>query len=407
MKGLKKGIHDMNNEKYPQRIDYGVILSVLLLCIISVMSLYSTTVLIQGDPITMTIMQIVWYAAGVIAAAVIMMFDSEQLWKMTTYLYILGLIALLITVIFYDRSMWQRTGGKRWVRIPGINYTLQLSEFAKIPYILMLSKTVTRHNSQNVFRTYKSDFMLLGKIAVLALVPIALVLLQQDLGTALVYMAIAAGITFLSGVKWQILLPIFLVVSTVGLTLLWLAVYNQEILLSAGFRPYQFERVTTWLDPHSDTSRASYQVVQTFKAIGSGGVFGKGWGVSEVYVPVRESDMIFATIGENFGFAGGAFLIFIYFVLVYHMIKIVYDTKNEFYAYIATGVIMMIVFHVFENVGMNIGLLPMTGIPLPFVSQGGSALLGNMMGIGLIMSMRFHHKSYFFSGDGEEFHSGA
>src|SRR5690625_7092294 len=100
--------------------------------------------------------------------------------------------------------------------------------------------------------------------------------------------------------------------------------------------------------------------------------------------------MIFATIGENFGFFGGSLLIFVYFVLVYNMIKVVYDTKNEFYAYIATGVIMMIVFHVLENVGMNIGLLPVTGIPLPFVSQGGSALLGNMMGVGLIKIGRAH-----------------
>lgn len=398
----------MNNQKYPQRIDYGVILSVMLLCIISILSLYSTTVLIQEEALTMTIMQIAWYGVGIITAAIIMMFDSEQLWKMTTYLYIIGLLMLLFTVFFYDRGMAATTGGRRWVRVPGIGYTLQLSEFVKIPYILMLSKTVTRHNSQNSLRTYQSDFILLGKLAVLALVPISLVLLQQDLGTALVYMAIVIGIVLLSGIKWQILLPIFLIVAAVGISLIVLVIYNREFLLELGFRQYQFERIDVWLNPHgSDLGREGYQLSQTFKAVGSGGVFGKGLGISEVYVPVRESDMIFATIGENFGFAGGAFLIFVYFVLVYHMIKIVYDTKNEFYAYIATGVIMMIVFHVLENVGMNIGLLPMTGIPLPFVSQGGSALLGNMMGIGLIMSMRFHHKSYFFSGDGEEFHSGA
>lgn len=398
----------MNNQKYPQRIDYGVILSVMLLCIISILSLYSTTVLIQDEPLTMTIMQIAWYGVGIIAAAVIMMFDSEQLWKMTTYLYIIGLLMLLFTVFFYDRGMEASTGGRRWVRIPGIGYTLQLSEFVKLPYILMLAKVVTLHNSQNALRTYKTDFILLGKLAVLSLVPIALVLLQQDLGTALVYMAIVIGIVLLSGIKWQILLPIFLVGAIIGTSLIYLAVYNPALLERIGFSPYQFDRINTWLNPHTaDAGREGYQLSQTFKAIGSGGVFGKGLGMSEVYVPVRESDMIFATIGENFGFAGGAFLIFVYFVLVYHMIKIVYDTKNEFYAYIATGVIMMIVFHVLENVGMNIGLLPMTGIPLPFVSQGGSALLGNMMGIGLIMSMRFHHKSYFFSGDGEEFHSGA
>lgn len=397
----------MNNQKNPHRIDYGVILSVMVLALVSILSLYSTTVLIQEEALTMTIMQVVWYGVGIIAAAFIMMFDSEQLWKMTTYLYIIGLFALLFTVFFYDRHMLAQTGGKRWVRIPVINYTVQLSEFVKIPYILMLSKVVTRHNSQNPVRDYGSDFKLLGKLVVLALIPISLVLLQQDLGTALVYIAIAIGITLLSGIKWQILLPVFLVIGTIGVSLIVLVVYNREFLLRLGFRNYQFLRIDTWLDPYNVSGDDAYQITQTFKAIGSGGVFGKGFGVSEVYVPVRESDMIFATIGENFGFAGGAFLIFIYFVLVYHMIKIVYDTKNEFYTYIATGVIMMIVFHVLQNVGMNIGLLPMTGIPLPFISQGGSALVGNMMAIGLIMSMRFHHKSYFFSGDGEEFHPGA
>lgn len=139
------------------------------------------------------------------------------------------------------------------------------------------------------------------------------------------------------------------------------------------------------------------------KAIGSGKLFGKGLGVSEVYVPVRVSDMIFSTIGENFGFIGGCFLIFIYFLLIYQMIRICFDTKNEFYAYMATGVIMMILFHVLENIGMTIGLLPITGIPLPFISQGGSALLGNMLGIGLVMSMRYHYRSYMFSEEDEHF----
>ncbi|MER2063592.1 MAG: FtsW/RodA/SpoVE family cell cycle protein [Alkalibacterium sp.] len=396
----------MNNDKYPQRIDYGVILSLMLLALISIISLYATTVLIQGHGIGMTIRQIVWYGLGVLSVIVIMQFDSEQLWKMTTYLYIGGIIVLLLTLIFYDRNMAMSTGGRRWVRLGPLG-TIQPSEFVKIPYILMLAKTVTKHNSHYRDRVYQTDFVLLGKLAFLSLLPITLVFMQNDLGTALVYIAIAVGIVLLSGIKWQILLPIFLTIFAVGATLIILVVYNREFLLNTGmFKPYQFARIDTWLNPNQGASTTSYQIIQTFKAIGSGGVFGKGLGVSEVYVPVRESDMIFATIGENFGFAGGSFLIFVYFVLVYHMIRVVYDTKNEFYAYIATGVIMMIVFHVFENIGMNIGLLPMTGIPLPFVSQGGSSLLGNMMGIGLIMSMRFHHKSYMFSGDKEDFHEG-
>ena len=107
--------------------------------------------------------------------------------------------------------------------------------------------------------------------------------------------------------------------------------------------------------------------------------------------------MIFSVIGENFGFIGCCVLIFIYLLLIFQMIQVTFDTKNEFYAYISTGVIMMILFHVFENIGMGIGLLPLTGIPLPFVSQGGSALIGNMIGIGLLMSMRYHNKSDMFS----------
>lgn len=397
-----------NQNENQSRIDYGIILSVLLLAIIGIVSLYSTSVLIQEGSIRLPVMQSLWYIIGVAVAAVIMLFDSEQLWKITSYLYWLGILALALTLIFYDRPLAVVSGAKSWIKIPVINITFQTSEFAKIPYILMLSKTVTLHNYSYSDRTVKSDFLLLGKLILWSILPFVLIWRQNDLGTTLVYVAILAGIVLLSGVQWKILLPIALVVFTIGAGTIFMVVYNRDFLKNAfGFQEYQFLRIDTWLDPHHDTTASSYQITQAFKAIGSGEVFGKGLGISDVYVPVRESDMIFATIGENFGFAGGSFLIFTYFVLVYNMIKVVYDTKNEFYAYIATGVIMMIVFHVLENIGMNIGLLPVTGIPLPFVSQGGSALLGNMMGIGLIMSMRFHHRSYMFSGEGEKFHSEA
>ncbi len=159
----------------------------------------------------------------------------------------------------------------------------------------------------------------------------------------------------------------------------------------------------TWLHPDQDTSNQGYQLWQSIKAVGSGGVTGTGFNNSKVYVPVRESDMIFSVIGENFGFVGGILLILLYLLLIYLMIRVTFDTKNEFYAYISTGVIMMILFHVFENIGMNIGLLPLTGIPLPFISAGGSSLVGNLIGIGMIMSMRYHHRSYMFSNN-QNFH---
>lgn len=396
-----------NNKERPSRIAYGIVLCIMLLAIIGLFSLYSTTVLIEGEGIRMTVMQLIWYIIGTGVAATVMLFDSEQLWKITDYLYWIGIIVLILTLIFYDRGLAATAGAKRWVKIPIINFMLQPSEFVKFPYILILAKTTTLHNAKYLNRTVKSDFLLLGKLISWSILPLALIMLQPDLGTTLVYAAILGGVILMSGIQWKILIPIIGAVLLAGVGAVYLVVYNREILKNLfGLREYQFLRVDTWLDPYHDTTATSYQVTQGFKAIGSGGIIGKGLGVSEVYVPVRESDMIFTTIGENFGFLGGSFLIFIYFVLVYNMVKIVYDTKNEFYAYIATGVIMMIVFHVLENIGMNIGLLPVTGIPLPFISQGGSALLGNMIGIGLVMSMQFHHRSYMFSGEGEDFHSG-
>lgn len=383
------------------KIDYGIILSVFLLAIISVLTIYSTTVLQTDGGIGTTIMQLVWYGIGIIAAAIVMHFDSEQLWKVAPIAYGAGILLLFLVLIFYDRNTYALQGAKSWFRFGGV--TFQPSEVVKVALIIMLARVITEHNMQIDDRTEKTDMNLLLKIAMWSAAPLLLVILQNDLGTTLVFLAIIIGMTFLSGVSWKILLPVFGTIAAIGSLLIYLVVYNRDVLLNFGFQNYQFARIDSWLDPFGDSTGDAYQLAQSMKAIGSGKLFGKGLGVSEVYVPVRVSDMIFSTIGENFGFIGGCFLIFIYFLLIYQMIRICFDTKNEFYAYMATGVIMMILFHVLENIGMTIGLLPITGIPLPFISQGGSALLGNMLGIGLVMSMRYHYRSYMFSEEDEHF----
>jgi rod shape determining protein RodA len=383
------------------KIDYGIILSVFLLAIISVLTIYSTTVLQMDGGIDTTIMQLIWYGIGIIAAAIVMHFDSEQLWKVAPLAYGAGILLLFLVLIFYDRNTYALQGAKSWFRFGSV--TFQPSEVVKVALIIMLARVITEHNMHIDDRTEKTDMNLLLKIAMWSAPPLLLVILQNDLGTTLVFLAIIIGMTFLSGVSWKILLPVFGTIGALGSLLIYLVVYNRDVLINFGFQNYQFARIDSWLDPFGDSTGDAYQLAQSMKAIGSGKLFGKGLGVSEVYVPVRVSDMIFSTIGENFGFIGGCFLIFIYFLLIYQMIRICFDTKNEFYAYMATGVIMMILFHVLENIGMTIGLLPITGIPLPFISQGGSALLGNMLGIGLVMSMRYHYRSYMFSEEDEHF----
>ena len=384
------------------RIDYGVILPVLLLAFMSIATLFSTTYLISGNTsLRMVLMQVVWYMVGVVAIVVIMQFDSEQLWKLTTWGYIFGLLMLLAVLFFYDRATYADTGAKSWFRFG--TFSFQPSEVVKIFYILILAKVATSHNMKTKYKTNQTDWQLFVKLILWAAPALVLVILQNDLGTTLVFLMILGGVLIMSGISWKILLPIIIVVALIGALLIYLVVYNRQILLNIGFKNYQFARIDSWLDPYGDQGGNGYQLFQSLKAIGSGRMLGKGFGVSDVYVPVRESDLIFATIGENFGFLGGTFLIAVYFILIYQMIRVCFDTKNEFYTYIATGVIMMILFHVVENIGMTIGLLPLTGIPLPFISQGGSSLLGNMMGIGLIMSMRYHFKSTIFEDEDAAF----
>ncbi|WP_057746726.1 FtsW/RodA/SpoVE family cell cycle protein [Liquorilactobacillus capillatus] len=385
------------------RIDYGIIFSVLILAVIGMASIYvaakhdtSTTSIMKA-----IIMQVVWYVLGTTAVVIIMQFDAEQLWKLAPVVYGVGIVLLLLVLVFYSRAYFNSTGAKSWFSIAGL--TFQPSEIMKPAYILILGRVVSQHNSEYPVHTTNSDWRLLGKMIAWTL-PIAVLLkLQNDFGTMLVFFAILGGVILVSGITWKIIVPVVTFATVVGGTAIFLVVYGRNILMNFGFKAYQFDRVEAWLNPSASTSGSSYQLWQSMKAIGSGSLLGKGFDVSKVYVPVRESDMIFSVIGENFGFIGGCVLIFIYLLLIFQMIQVTFDTKNEFYAYISTGVIMMILFHVFENIGMSIGLLPLTGIPLPFISQGGSALIGNMIGIGLIMSMRFHNKSYMFSSS-KEFH---
>ncbi|EOH98800.1 cell cycle protein FtsW [Enterococcus moraviensis ATCC BAA-383] len=377
------------------RIDYGVILPVFLLSIIGILSLY---VALSNDPNrpeigNMLMKQGLWYLVGGVSIVIVMHFSSKLLWRLTPVFYVIGLIMMGLLLKFYDPFLESQTGSKNWISIGGT--TFQPSELMKVAFILMLAYVVTMHNVKNVNRTIKSDFWLIGKMLLVTMPVIILILLQDDFGTMLVFLAIFGGVFLMSGISWKIILPAFLAAIVLGAGTIYLVTTDtgREFLYSVGFKPYQFDRIDLWMNPfHHDPDR-SFQPALAITAIGSGGLLGKGFNVSDVYVPVRESDMIFTVVGENFGFIGGCFIILLYFILIYRMIRVCFETNNEFYAYIATGIIMMILFHVFENIGANIGLLPLTGIPLPFISQGGSSILGNMLGVGLIMSMKYQKEA--------------
>lgn len=373
-------------------IDWGIVFCVLILAIVGIMSIYvaANNDTSGGAVYRQVISQFVWYVIGAVVVYLVMQMDAEQLWKVVPYVYGASLLLMYAVVVFYSRSYYISTGARSWFAIGP--FTFQPSEIAKPAYVLMMGRVITTHNSMYPKHTGKSDWKLIGKL-ILWLLPVIISLtLQNDFGTSLVFCAIFAGLVLVSGITWRIILPVVAIVGALGGSALWMVTSNfgRSILTMVGFQSYQFDRVDTWLHPEQDTTNQGYQLWQSIKAVGSGGLTGTGFNHSNVYVPVRESDMIFTVIGENFGFLGSIALVAIYMLLIYLMIKVIFETRNEFYAYLSTGFVMMILFHVFENIGMNIGLLPLTGIPLPFVSAGGSSLLGNLIGIGIILSMRYH-----------------
>ncbi|MFC3932960.1 FtsW/RodA/SpoVE family cell cycle protein [Streptococcus dentapri] len=377
------------------RVDYTVILPVFILILIGMVAIYTAT--IHDYPktiVSVMIQQLIGIAIGCLIAFVVMFFNVERLWKITPILYGLGLALMVLPLFIYSPELVASTGSKNWVSIGSVSL-FQPSEFMKIVYILMLARVGVwfKDEHQDEEPSLQNDGRLLLYYFGVTLPVLLLLILQKDMGTAMVFLAILAGLIVLSGVAWRIILPvIFLAVLGFGIfMLIFTSDWGKEWLYHMGLETYKINRVAAWLDPFAYESGIAYQQVQGLISIGSGGLFGKGFNVAELSVPVRESDMIFTVIAEDYGFIGGIIVILLYLILIFRMIRITIESNNVFYTYISTGFIMMILFHIFENIGAAIGILPLTGIPLPFISKGGSSLMSNLIGVGLILSMSYQN----------------
>ncbi|MGG3468043.1 rod shape-determining protein RodA [Neobacillus pocheonensis] len=386
-----------SNKNTTSKLDYNLVFILLLLFLASCISIYSAQASGQYKE-NFVVKQIFWYAVGGGIITAVMTLDSDQLKKLTWYAYGFGLFLLGFLIVAPASIAPVINGAKSWFIVPAIG-SLQPSEFVKIFIILTISRVIDDHHLKNQGnKTIQSDFWLLIKIGIVTMVPLMLVMQQPDLGTSLVFLAIMIGMIFISGITWKLLVPIFSFGTVLASTILYFVVWKPDILEKyLGVKQYQFGRIYSWLDPYNFQSSAGYQLTKSLLAIGSGQTGGKGYGNREVYLPESHTDFIFSVVGEEFGFIGASVLISLFFLLIYHITKVGMETKNNFYTYICVGVISMITFHVFQNIGMTIGVLPITGIPLPFISYGGSALMGNMLGLGLIFSIRYHYKKYMFS----------
>ena len=375
------------------RVDYSLILPVFCLLVIGVVAIYIAVSHDYPQNIWPILgQQLAWIVLGIIISFVVMFFNTKFLWQATPYLYALGLVLMVLPLVFYNPNLVAATGAKNWVSIGGVTL-FQPSEFMKISYILILARVIVqftqKHNEKE--RTIALDFHLILWMIVFTLPVLVLLALQSDLGTALVFVAIFAGLVLLSGVSWKIIIPIFATVVSgiTGFLAIFITKDGRAFIHQIGMPTYQINRILAWLNPFDYAQTTTYQQAQGQIAIGSGGLFGQGFNVSNLLIPVRESDMIFTVIAEDFGFIGSVLVITLYLLLIYRMLKITLKSNNQFYTYISTGFIMMLLFHIFENIGAVTGLLPLTGIPLPFISQGGSAIISNLIGVGLLLSMSY------------------
>ncbi|MEH7749406.1 FtsW/RodA/SpoVE family cell cycle protein [Neobacillus drentensis] len=384
-----------SNANKTSKLDYNLVFILILLFLASCLAIYSAQASGQYKE-NFLIKQIFWYAVGSGIITGVMTLDSDQLRKLTWYAYGFGLLMLGFLIVAPESIAPVINGAKNWFKIPGVG-TIQPSEFVKIFIILALARVIEDHHQKNQIKTMQTDFWLLVKIGIVTMIPLGLII-KQDLGTALVFLAIMLGMIFISGISWKLLTPLFTAgIALVG-TIFYFVLWKPDLLEKyLGVGEYQLRRIYSWLDPYSYQGSDAYQLTKSLLAIGSGQTGGKGFGNREVYLPESQTDFIFSVVGEEYGFIGASVLISLFFLLVYHITKVGMETKNNFYTYICVGVISMITFHVFQNIGMTIGVLPITGIPLPFISYGGSALMGNMFGLGLIFSIRYHYKKYMFS----------
>ncbi|KAB7707186.1 rod shape-determining protein RodA [Bacillus aerolatus] len=380
------------------RIDYGLILILLMMFITSCIAIYSAQTTGQYSD-NFVVKQIFFYIIGIAIIAVVVRFDSDQLMGVSWYLYGLGILLLAFLIVAPSSIAPVINGAKSWYQLPGLS--LQPSEFIKVFLILTLARVMIVHHQKNPVKTIQSDLWLMIKLGLVTALPLLLVMQQPDLGTSLVFLSILLGMIFVSGITWKILMPLFGSATVLIIGIFYMVLWHPLILEKyLGVKQYQFGRIYSWLDPYNYESSTGFHLTRSLLAIGSGQTMGKGFGYREVYLPESHTDFIFSIIGEEYGFIGASIVVSLFFLLIYHITKLALSTKIPYYTYMCAGVIAMITFHAFQNIGMTIGLLPITGIPLPFISYGGSSLMGNMFAISLVFSMTFNERHYMFSSDG-------
>ena len=349
--------------------DWLLLVFVLLICGMGVMEIRSATM--HTKFAGAHIKQMYWVVVGVGMMFLMSLVNYQALLEQIHWFYIAGVGSLMGVMVFGQKYL----GARRWIKMPGGNH-FQPSEWVKLILILAVARYFAelRHRELSW-----SDFM---KAAAIVGVPMLMVLAQPDLGTALTYVPIAIMGVFLGGMQWKQGVAVGLL-ALVGVTAVF-AVPRVHVL-----KTYQKQRLTSFLDPELDPQGSGYQVEQSKIAVGSGGLWGgKGSQTHGNFLPVPQTDFIFAAFSEEHGFVGATLLLLLYFIVLMRLVHNAQTAPDRAGAFVILGVVAVLIFHILVNVGMVVGFMPVTGIPLPLMSYGGSSLLFTFLALGMVMNIR-------------------
>lgn len=370
-------------------IDRPFLMVLFVIIAFGLVVLTSASFTVSSDPYFYLKKQSFFIILGLIAAVMVMRYDYTQIKRYSKVLYVLSIL-LLILVKFWGQELRGTTG---WIGI-GPLPLVQPAEFTKVCLILAFAEFLNQRKGMlNTLGEMIPCFIYMG-------IPFILILAQPDLGTALVYIAITVVMMFTAGANPGVLLR---VIAGCILLLSLILFLHFQFGMWLPLEDYQLNRLTVFLNPYEDGQGgrgAGWNTIQSLIAIGSGGLTGKGlFNGTQVqlnFLPEHHTDFIYAVIGEELGFLGATFLIILYGILVIRAIYISFNAKELYGSLMVLGITAMWLFHVFESIGMSIGLMPITGIPLPFLSYGGSSMITNLIAVGLILSVNMRGKKIVF-----------
>lgn len=365
-----------NISKY--KIDKSLLIPILLFGIISVITLYGASSILPSSMNHLMTNQIIWYVVGFILVFGVMTIGNTYIYRISWFLYGIGILSL-IGLFFFGKNINNATC---WYEIKGIG-TIQPSEFMKIILVIVNASMISKFNEDFPNPSIREEFWFLVKVALVVLIPSILTFLQPDTGVVLIYLLITFVMLFISGIRYRWFIFVFGVAFIFIGLVLGIYFINQDLFIKI-FGTSFFLRVDRLLDW---SNQSGYQLENSLSSIGSAGLFGHGLTSNPIYFPEAQTDFIFAVYASHFGFIGSIILLALLAMFDIRLITLALKTNKLINKYVIAGVVGMLLYQQIQNIGMTFGLLPITGITLPFISYGGSSLLSYMIAMGIIFNI--------------------